>query len=90
MGSSPTIRTDVHVYHSGMSKTSDFYRLGVNLDSESKKSLDGIGELKSWNPTETVRRSLSVMHYLVKEIAAGRRVVTMDADGKNPRDVVFL
>jgi hypothetical protein len=62
----------------------------MNLDISSKKSLDEVEKMKSWTTTETVRKSLSIAHYLLKEIAAGRRVVTVDRNGENPRDVIFL
>jgi hypothetical protein len=66
------------------------HRLSVSLDPIAEDAVKWLGEVKSWTPTESFRKSLTLTHFLMKEIAAGRKVVTTDADGKNPETVILL
>jgi hypothetical protein len=70
---------------------SDLVRLNVNLNQETAKALRKIKDDNGIDTiTETVRRVISVAHYIYSELAAGRKIQTMDQDGKNVREMVLM
>lgn len=68
---------------------SDLVRLNINLNRPTADALEQLAATAG-SATEAVRRAISIYKFLTDEVKAGRQIQTMDKDGRNAREVVFL
>jgi tRNA pseudouridine-54 N-methylase len=68
----------------------ELVRLNVNLNQETANALKELSESQGLTMTEVIRRSISIFKYLTDEIEAGRKIHTMDQDGRNVREMVMM
>jgi hypothetical protein len=67
-----------------------FVRLNVNLNKETAAALKDIAEKQGISLTEAVRRAIALLKFVDEERTAGRKIQTMDSDGKNKRELVLM
>lgn len=65
-------------------------RLNVNMNRETAKALKELAKKDKVSLTEAIRRAIAVYKYVSDEVKKGRVVQTMDADGKNRREIVLM
>lgn len=68
----------------------DLTRLTVNLNHETADALKGFAERQDISLTEAVRRAIALLKFIDDERNAGRKIQTMDSDGKNKRELVLM
>lgn len=67
----------------------ELVRLEVNVNQETADALRSIMRKNGISATEAVRRAIAVNYYLSQEYAKGRKIHTMNQDGKKVREVIF-
>ncbi|WP_139007402.1 ribbon-helix-helix protein, CopG family [Arthrobacter crystallopoietes] len=65
-------------------------RLNVNLNKETAAALKELAESQGISLTEAVRRSIALLKFVDEERAKGRKIQTMDPEGKNKRELVLM
>lgn len=65
-------------------------RLNVNLNKETAAALKELAEKQGISLTEAVRRAIALLKFIDDEQAEGRKIQTMDSDGKNKRELVLM
>lgn len=65
-------------------------RLNINMNEETAAALRELAQRKQISITEAVRRAISVYKFFEDELAEGRKIQTMQADGGEKRDVVLM
>ncbi len=65
-------------------------RLNVNLNKETAAALKELADKQGISLTEAVRRSIALLKFIEDEQADGRKIQTMDSDGKNKRELVLM
>lgn len=65
-------------------------RLNVNLNKETAAALKEIAEKQGISLTEAVRRAIALLKFIDEEQAEGRKIQTMEGDGKNKRELVLM
>lgn len=66
------------------------HRLSANLDENSVAALARIEENNKVNRTEAIKRAVYLLDHIESEYRSGRRVLTVDRDGKNPLEIMLL
>jgi hypothetical protein len=69
---------------------SEVVRLSVNLNQETAAALKDLAQDQGLSMTEVIRRAISVYNFVVDEHDAGRKIHTMDQDGRNVRELVMM
>lgn len=64
-------------------------RLSVNMNAETTEALKALAESRGDSYTETVRRAISVLHFLDAELRLGRQIIICDEQERTVREVVF-
>lgn len=75
---------------SGTTTEPALVRLNVNLNKETAAALKDITDKQGISLTEAVRRAIALLKYIDDERTQGRKIQTMDADGKNKRELVLM
>lgn len=65
-------------------------RLNINMNEETAAALLELSQRKQISITEAVRRAISIAKFFEDELADGRKIQTMEADGSEKRDVVMM
>lgn len=65
-------------------------RLNINLTKESAAALRKLAEEQHISVTEAVRRAIAVLNFVQEERNEGRKIQTMDPDGKDRRELVLM
>jgi len=65
-------------------------RLDITLPTASTTVLKNIAAEESISMAEGLRRAVALMQFFETEVAAGRKIRTLDEHGNNARDVIFL
>lgn len=65
-------------------------RLNVNLNKETAAALKELAEKQNISLTEAVRRAIALLKFVDEEQASGRKIQTMDPEGKNKRELVLM
>lgn len=65
-------------------------RLNINMNEETAAALLELSQRKQISITEAVRRAVSIAKFFEDELAEGRKIQTMRADGGEKRDVVLM
>ena len=65
-------------------------RLNVNLNRETADALKEIADKEKISLTEAVRRAIAVLKFVEEEQARGRRIQTMEKDGKDKRELILM
>lgn len=65
-------------------------RLNVNLNKETAAALKDIADKQGISLTEAVRRAIALLKFIDDERTGGRKIQTMDSDGKNKRELVLM
>lgn len=65
-------------------------RLNVNLNKETAAALKELAAKQNVSLTEAVRRAIAVLKFVEEEQGEGRKIQTMDPDGKNKRELVLM
>lgn len=65
-------------------------RLNVNLNRETADALKAIADKEKISLTEAVRRAIAVLKFVEEEQARGRRIQTMEQDGKDKRELILM
>lgn len=68
----------------------ELVRLNVNLNQETAVALRELAALNGITYTEAIRRSIAVYKFLTDEVQAGRKIHTMDQDGRKTREMVLM
>lgn len=69
---------------------SEVVRLSVNLNHETAAALKDLAKDQGLSMTEVMRRAISVYKFVIDERDAGRKIHTMDQDGRNVREMVMM
>jgi predicted transcriptional regulator len=69
---------------------SEVVRLSVNLSQETAAALKNLANDQGLSMTEVMRRAISIYKFVIDERDAGRKIHTMDADGRNVREMVMM
>lgn len=72
------------------SKTPEVVRLSVNLHRGTSDVLQELAKSQKLSITETIRRAISIYKFVMDEQRAGRKVLTMDSDEKNRRELILM
>jgi hypothetical protein len=73
-----------------ISPDTSLVRLNVNLNKETAAALKELADKQGISLTEAVRRSIALLKFIEDEQAEGRKIQTMDSDGKNKRELVLM
>jgi len=65
-------------------------RLNINLTKESAAALRKLADEQHISVTEAVRRAIAVLNFVQEERKEGRKIQTMDPDGKDRRELVLM
>jgi hypothetical protein len=65
-------------------------RLNINLTKESAAALRKLAEEQHISVTEAVRRAIAVLNFVQEERKEGRKIQTMEPDGKDRRELVLM
>lgn len=65
-------------------------RLNINLTKESAAALRKLAEEQHISVTEAVRRAIAVLSFVQEERKEGRKIQTMEPDGKDRRELVLM
>ncbi|ADX75271.1 Ribbon-helix-helix protein, copG family (plasmid) [Pseudarthrobacter phenanthrenivorans Sphe3] len=65
-------------------------RLNINLTKESAAALKKLAEEQGISVTEAVRRAIAVLNFVQEERKEGRKIQTMEPDGKDRRELVLM
>lgn len=65
-------------------------RLNVNLNKETAAALKEIAERENISLTEAVRRAIAILKFVEEERDHGRKIQTMDRDGKDKRELILM
>lgn len=71
-------------------KADPFVRLNVNLNQETADALKEVAAKESISLTEAVRRAIALLKFVEEEQSRGRRIQTMDKEGKDKRELVLM
>lgn len=71
-------------------KADPFVRLNVNLNQETADALKQVAAKESISLTEAVRRAIALLKFVEEEQSRGRRIQTMDKEGKDKRELVLM
>ncbi len=64
-------------------------RLSVNMNVATADALKALATQRGVSYTETVRRAISIAHYLDREQRAGRTILIRDDDAKTVKEVLW-
>lgn len=65
-------------------------RLNVNLNKETAEALKEIAQKENISLTEAVRRAIAILKFVEEEQGRGRKIQTMDRDGKDKRELILM
>jgi hypothetical protein len=65
-------------------------RLNVNLNQETAEALKEIAKKENISLTEAVRRAIAILKFVEEEQDRGRKIQTMDRDGKDKRELILM
>ncbi len=65
-------------------------RLNVNLNKETAAALKEIAAKENISLTEAVRRAIAILKFVEEEQDRGRKIQTMDQDGKDKRELILM
>ncbi len=65
-------------------------KISVNLQPTVEQMLDEISETSGLRPSEVVQDAVRLLKFVADEIAAGRKLYTVDEAGENPRELVLI
>jgi hypothetical protein len=65
-------------------------RLNVNLNKETAAALKEIAAKENISLTEAVRRAIAILKFVEEEQDRGRKIQTMDRDGKDKRELILM
>lgn len=65
-------------------------RLSVNLHKGTSDVLQNLAKRQNLSLTETIRRAISIYKFVMDEQRQGRKILTMDEDEKNRRELVLM
>lgn len=65
-------------------------RLNVNLNQETAEALKDIAKKENISLTEAVRRAIAILKFVEEEQDRGRKIQTMDRDGKDKRELILM
>jgi hypothetical protein len=65
-------------------------RLSVNLHKGTSDVLQNLAKRQNLSITETIRRAISIYKFVMDEQRQGRKILTMDADEKNRRELILM
>jgi len=65
-------------------------RLNVNLNKETAAALKEIAAKENISLTEAVRRAIAILKFVEEEQSRGRKIQTMDRDGKDKRELILM
>jgi len=68
---------------------SDLIRLSVNLNLETAAALREFADRRGLSFTESIRRVISIAHYLENEISEGRKIQIVDEDRRKVWELDF-
>jgi hypothetical protein len=63
-------------------------RLRIWLDDDTKKALDWLRDTMRVGPTRIVGVALTLLWAVMAEKKSGRRIISVDQDGNNPKDIM--
>ena len=58
------------------------HRLSVNINDATAAALTDLADRRGTTVTEIVRRAVSVYHFVSGELASGKRLQTVDREGR--------
>ncbi len=65
-------------------------KLSVNLQPTVEQMLDEISETSGLKPSEVIQDAVKLLKFVTDEIAAGRKLYTVDEAGENARELVLI
>lgn len=71
-------------------KADSFVRLNVNLNQETAEALKEVASREGISLTEAVRRAIALLKFVEGEQERGRKIQTMDKEGKDKRELVLM
>lgn len=71
-------------------KTDSLVRLNVNLNQETADALKAVAAKENISLTEAVRRAIALLKFIEEEQDRGRKIQTMDREGRDKRELVLM
>lgn len=68
----------------------ELVRLNVNLNKETAAALKKYAAEHDVTLTEAIRRAIAILTYVDEQVTSGRKVLTMDQDDRNKRELVMM
>ena len=67
----------------------ELVRLSVNVNQETAAAIRSLMAANHISASETLRRAIAITHYFDEQTAQGRKIHTMNQDGKKVREVIY-